>query len=1019
MTTSATERDFEQLIERSLTGTTYEESLGEGMTVQEAAVTYGSSHEYAIGEPTDFDMHQAIDKYQFWQFLEETQSEELEKLQSSSDWKARILTRLDKKLKQCGIVHVLRRGLSIDDANLSFMYPTPTESSSEEAKERFEKNNLSVTRQVHYNVDNPAQSVDMVLFLNGLPIVTLELKNRWTNQTARYQGRKQFVNDRDTRQPLFQFGRCVVHMTLDSEEVYMTTKVAGRDTFFLPFNKGHNNGPGNPPNPNGHRTAFLWEEVFTKKSLINILEHFVRLDGTDKTPLNKRTLFFPRFHQLDVVRKLLADVKVRGVGRKYLIQHSAGSGKSNSITWAAYQLIDAASNDLSVPGARPDAMPLFDSVIVVTDRTVLDKQLRDNIKQFGQVDGVVVHAERSADLKVALESGKRIIITTIQKFPYILDSIGSMDGKQFAIIIDEAHSSQTGTTAAKMNAALGDVFSSEDSDDDVSAQDFILAHIRKRKMLNSASYFAFTATPKESTLERFGEKQDDGTFKPFHLYSMRQAIEEGFILDVLNNYTRYQSYYQIQKSIDDNPMFDSDRAQRKLKAFVERNPKTIAAKAELMVEHFMDTVVARKKLKGQGKAMILTQSIESAINYFFAVRKLLEERNANFKALVAFSGTKKVNGVEYTEAQINGFSEQDLKDKFDTGDYRILVVANKYLTGFDQPKLCAMYVDKGLKDVLAVQALSRLNRSANRLAKKKEDVFVLDFFNDENIIKQSFDKFYTSTSLMGEMDVNILHDLKETLDESGVYFQDEVSGFAEGYFQNVEIDSLSANFLQQPEERFKDGLGWEYKDQADFKIKAKQFVKVYGQLVSIIPFENVAWEELFWFLKHLIPNLTLIDPNAGAVDDLLDSVDLSSYGIERTRLSGPISLDASDTELDPVNPTLRGIHQDETEMDALESIIEIFNDRWFHGWEETSEDQRVRLLDLSRKIQAHKDFQTKVSDNPDKQNRGIAFEQITRDVMNDSRRKEVELWTKFTQDEAFRLATMQVMQRIIDLNIAS
>lgn len=1019
MTTSATERDFEQLIERALTGTTYEESLGQGMTLDEAAAKYGASHEYTIGEPNDFDMRYAMDKVHFWHFLEETQGKELEKLKRSSDWKARVLTRLDKQLKKRGIIHVLRKGLSVDDANLTLLYPTPTESSSEESKSRFHQNSLSVTRQVHYNENNPAQSVDMVLFLNGLPIVTLELKNRWTNQTARYQGRKQFINDRDNRQPLFQFGRCVVHMTLDSEEVYMTTKVAGKDTYFLPFNKGHDNGPGNPPNPNGHRTAYLWEEVFAKKSLINILEQFVRLDGTDKNPLHKRTLFFPRFHQLDVVRKLLHDVKTHGIGKKYLIQHSAGSGKSNSITWAAYQLIDAASSDLTIPGARPDAMPLFDSVIVVTDRKVLDKQLRDNIKQFGQVAGVVVHAERSSDLKSALESGKRIIITTIQKFPFILDSIGSMDGKQFAIIIDEAHSSQTGTTAAKMNVVLGEANIPEDSDDEVSAQDFILAHIRQRKMLKSASYFAFTATPKQSTLERFGEKQSDGAFRPFHLYSMRQAIEEGFIIDVLSNYTRYQSYYQLQKSIEDNPLFDSDRAQRKLKAFVERNPRTIDAKAELMVDHFIETVVARKKLKGQGKAMILTQSIESAINYFFAVRKQLEKRGANFKALVAFSGSKKVGGNEYTEAQINGFSEQDLKSKFDTGDYRILVVANKYLTGFDQPKLCAMYVDKGLKDVLAVQALSRLNRAAPSLAKKKEDVFVLDFFNDENSIKQSFDKFYSSTSLTSETDVNILHDLKEALEDAGVFTAEEVTGFAEGFFRNIEIDALSSQFLQLPTERFKSELGWEYQDQADFKIKAKQFVKVYGQMVSIIPFENVSWEELFWFLKHLLPNLTLENPSDNLLDELIESVDLSTYGIERARLSGPIGLDPSDAELDPLSHTMRGVHQETTTMDELESIVQAFNERWFQGWEDTPDSQRVKLLDMSRQIIAHKDFKAKYADNPDQQNRDFAFEQMTREMMNNSRRREIELWTKFTQDEAFRLATIQTMKRIVALEMAS
>lgn len=788
MTSKTNEQALESAIEKTLTGTCLEEIKEVGNTVQEARSLYGSGRDYYIGDTNDFNAKYALDDVRFWHFLETTQKEELKKLQRSADWKLKILERYDRMVKKYGILRLLRKGLEVEDAHFTLLYQLPMASSSQTVKENFAKNEFSVTRQVRYNLDNPREEIDMVVFVNGMALATLELKNAWTGQNAKVHGIKQYKYDRDIHQPLLQFGRAIVHFAVDTDEAYMCTKLTGPTSFFLPFNRGHNNGKGNPPNPFGHKSSYLWEEVFTKESLTNIIQHFVRFDGKSTDALAKRNLFFPRYHQMDVVRKILNHASKNGVGHTYLIQHSAGSGKSNSITWAAYQLIETYPEREGLPGSKGIQNPLFDSVIVVTDRRLLDKQLRENIKEFSDVKNIVAPAYSSSDLKNSLEQGKKIIITTIQKFPFIVEGIADLSDKRFAVIIDEAHSSQSGTAAGKMNQAMGMGANEEEEED---PQDKILKAMQARKMKGNASYMAFTATPKNATLERFGSKQEDGSFKPFHLYSMKQAIEEGFILDVLANYTTYKSYYEIEKSIEDNPFFDTVKAQKKLRAYVERDKRTIATKAEIMLEHFISKVYNTKKLKGKGKGMVVTQNIESAIRYYIAINRILADKGNPFKIAVAFSGKKTVDGVEFTEGELNGFGEKDTRDKFDSEDYRLLVVANKYLTGFDQPKLCTMYVDKKLQGVLAVQALSRLNRSADKLGKKTEDLFILDFFNQVDEIKTSFDPFYTSTSLSRATDINVLHELKGTLDDVGVYEGSEVESFVEKYFEGVDAQQLS------------------------------------------------------------------------------------------------------------------------------------------------------------------------------------------------------------------------------------
>ncbi len=999
-------------------------------TNEEALETLITKHliaqqRYVKGVPTDFNKVFGVDTKLFWAFLERTQGEELEKLKrAGNDWQRKVLELLDRMVKKHGILHLFKKGLSFYDAHLYLMYPAPLTSSSEIVKQNFENNIFSCTRQVRYSTANPLEEVDVVLFINGLPFATLELKNPWTGQTARYHGQKQYREDRDPSQALFQFGRCLVHMAVDTDEVYMTTKLAGKGTFFLPFNKGHDGGAGNPPNLNGHKTAYLWEEVFGRESVANIIQHFMRLDGSSKDKLEKRTLFFPRYHQLEVVRKLISHVGENGVGHTYLIHHSAGSGKSNSITWTAYQLIEVYPHKEGLPGARGLEQPLFDSVIVVTDRRILDRQLRDNIKEFSEVKNIIAPAYSSSDLKSALEQGKKIIITTIQKFPFIIGGIDDLSEKRFAVIIDEAHSSQSGLAHDDMNRAMG-----QDTDNDAEdAQDKIIKAMRSRKMRGNASYFAFTATPKNTTLEKFGTQQADGSFHPFDLYTMKQAIQEGFILDVLANYTTYKSYYEIQKSIEENPLFDTVKAQKKLRTYVERNPDTIQVKAEIMLDHFIQKVVNTKKLKGKAKGMIITQNIEPAIRYYKAITKLLEQRGNPFKAIIAFSGRKEVDGIEYTEVEMNGFSDDKTKEYFDGYDqdgkpiihrgasientYRLLVVANKYLTGFDQPKLTSMYVDKKLQGVMCVQALSRLNRSAPKFGKKTEDLFVLDFFNSVDDIKISFNDFYTATSLSEATDVNVLHELKDTLGDVGVYDWYEVERFVLLYFDNADAQELSP-IIDVPAYRFNEALELKDDEKADFKIKAKQFVKIYGQMASIMPFEVLDWEKLFWFLKFLIPKLIVKDPDAEKIDELLESVDLSSYGLERSKLSHSIGLDDSETELDPQNSNPRGAHGAVEFKDPLDTIIENFNERWFQGWSATPEEQRVKFVSLAESIRSHPDFETKYKNNDDKQNRELAFEKIFEEVMIDNRSKELELYRLLTNDPDFKVAMKQSLEKIL------
>ncbi|MEO0348658.1 MAG: DEAD/DEAH box helicase family protein [Cyanobacteria bacterium P01_A01_bin.15] len=954
----------------------------------EKALVEGAGYEK--GSPADFDREFAIDTGKFWRFLETTQPDELAKVQDQPNWQRIILERFHRKAKKDGVLAVLKKGISINDADFTLLYSLPYSDANPAIRANFERNIFSVTRQVHYSETDPGLSIDMVLFVNGIALTTLELKNPWSGQTV-YHAKKQYCQDRHTKETLLNFGRCLVHFAVDPDEVWMTTKLAQTKTYFLPFNKGHNHGKGNPPNiqadstSGSHKTAYLWDDILTRDSLANIIEHFALLEGDKKVPLHKKTLIFPRYHQRDVVRRLLKNAKKNGPGQKYLIQHSAGSGKSNSITWTAYQLIE-----LYADGADH---PVFDSVIVVTDRRVLDKQLRDNIKDFSEVKNIVAPAFKSADLKAALEQGKKIIITTIQKFPFIVDGIDDMSAKNFAVILDEAHSSQSGQAADKMNMALG----SDDAPQD--NQDLILKVMEGRKMSPNASFFAFTATPKNTTLEKFGVPTPDGQFKPFHLYSMKQAIEEGFILDVLANYTTYRSYYELQKSIQDNPLFETAKAQRTLQEKAAGDYRTIQVKAGIMVNHFLENVVVPKKLKGNARAMVVTRNIEAAVRYFFAIRDALQAANAPFGAIVAFSGKKTIDGIEHTESTLNGFPSKDIPDKLKTDNYRILVVANKFLTGFDEPLLHTMYVDKKLQGVQAVQTLSRLNRCNTKMG--KQDTLVLDFYNTVEDIKDAFDNFYTSTTLTQATDVNILHELKEALDDVGVYEWQEVEQFNELFFAKADADRLSP-LIDTAAARFEQELGLEDEDKIDFKIKAKQFVKIYSQVACLVSFNIIRWEKLYWFLKFLIPKLAVRNPEQDQLDELLNSVDLSTYGLERTRLNHTIGLDDSDSEVDPQNPNPRGYRSDEPQRDPLDEIIVNFNQRFFDGWDATPAEQRIKMINWARHVVQNDSYQAQVVNNPDEQNRQLALEALIKDAINQERRRDLDLYKRYATDPDFK-----------------
>jgi len=942
---------------------------------------------YEQGSPEDYDREHAVDLVKLMQFLEDAQPDAIENLGIDEDGPKRtqFLHRLQGEIAKRGVVDVLRSGIRHGPAHVDLFYGTPTPGNVK-ATERFATNIFSVTRQLRYSRNETALSLDLAVFINGLPIATFELKNKLTKQTV-LDAVQQYRRDRDPKELLFQFGRCVVHFAVDDHEVRFCTHLRGKASWFLPFNKGYNDGAGNPPNPAGLATDYLWKETLSKKGLTDILENYAQVveEKDEKTGRKKPKQIFPRYHQLKVVRMLLANVRESSMGRRYLIQHSAGSGKSNSIAWLAHQLV----------GLEHESAALFDSVIVVTDRRVLDKQIRDAIKQFAQVSATAGHAEHSGDLRRFLKAGKKIIITTVQKFPFVLDEIGREHRtSKFAIIIDEAHSSQGGKATAAMNRVLE--ASESYGDDEETVEDKINKIIEGRKMVTNASYFAFTATPKNKTLEIFGEpaSQQDSSVKhyPFHSYTMKQAIQEGFILDVLKNYTPVESYYRLAKTVEDDPLFDAKKAQKKLRRYVESHEHAIREKAEIMVDHFHGQVIGHRKIGGQARAMVITNGIERAIQYFHAFKDYLQVRKSSYEPIVAFSGEYEYGGKKVTEATLNGFPSSQIVDKILQDPYRFLIVADKYQTGYDEPLLHTMYVDKALSGIKAVQTLSRLNRAHPR----KYDTFVLDFYNDSETIQRSFEPYYRTTILSEETDPDKLHDLKADLDGYQVYSQEQIDDLVSLYLGEADRDKLDpildACVALYNADLDEDG-------QVDFKGKAKAFVRTYGFLASILPYSNASWEKLSIFLNFLIPKLP-----APKEEDLsrgiLEAIDMDSYRAE-VRSSMDIGLPDQDAEIGPV-PASGGGRIPEPEMDQLSNIIKAFNDQFGNiDWKDVDKIRKVISEEIPTKVAADAAYQNAMKNN-DKKTARIEHDAALQRVLVEMLYDHTELFKQFSDNPSFK-----------------
>ena len=983
MPTDTTERGLERRICTTLSGQPCKPSAGS--TGAENPTGYGGVG-WRCGNPHDYDREYCVDLVQLSAFLRATQPESAEALALAEDGPTRrkFLARLQSEISKRGTVDVLRHGIRHEAHEVDLFYGTPS-AGNVQAQERFEQNRFTVTRQLRYSRDETQRALDIGLFVNGLPVFTFELKNNLTKQTVA-DAVEQYKRDRNPREKLFELGRCVALFAVDEQEVRFCTHHTGKTSRFLPFNRGCNDGAGNPPNPDGLKSDYLWREVLTRESLTDILENYAQVVETkdERTGRRMRTQVWPRYHQIDAVRRLLADARAHGVGKRYLIQHSAGSGKSNSIAWLAHQLIGLAKDDA----------PVFDSIIVVTDRRILDKQIQDTIKRYAQVGATVGHAERSGDLRRFIESGKKIIVSTVQKFPFILDEIGNEQrSRRFAIIIDEAHSSQGGRTGAAMSQALSEAGA---TDEEETFEDRINRLMESRRLLSNASYFAFTATPKNKTLEIFGDPdpQADGTVKhrAFHTYTMKQAIQEAFILDVLEHYTPVTSYYKLAKTVEEDPEFDAKKAQKKLRRFVEGHEHAIRLKAEIMVDHFHDQVLAQGKIGGEARAMVVTNGIERAIRYFHAIREYLTERKSRYKAIVAFSGEHEFGGAKVNEATLNGFPARQIAEKIQEDPYRFLVCADKFQTGYDEPLLHTMYVDKTLSGVKAVQTLSRLNRARA----KKHDVFVLDFVNDADTIRNAFADFYRATILSDETDPNRLHDLQAELDAAQVYGCEQIDTFVERYLDGAErdrldpiLDSCVAVYVNDLDE---DG-------QVAFKGKAKAFARTYAFLSSILPWSNAGWEKRSIFLEFLVPKL----PSPREEDlsrGILDAIDMDSYRVERRAMQA-IVLPDKDAEVGPVPPEGTGGGGD-PELDRLSNIIAAFNDLFGDiTWEDGDRVRRLITEDIPSRVAGDPAFRN-ARENSDKENTRIEHDRALVRVMTSVMKDDTELFKQFMDNDGFK-----------------
>lgn len=966
----------------------------------------GFDQKFYSGEHTGhYDRKECIDIVALFQFLQSSQPTEVDKLKANygTDYQKKFLERLQKEIKEKGVLNVLRKGVKDRNCSFTMMYFVPNSNLNPDLQQLWMANSFVVTRQLYYS-DKHTKSLDMVILVNGLPIITLELKNLLTGQKVEH-AINQYKQDRSSKEELFKLERCLVHFAVDTEAVYMTTKLEDDKTWFLPFNKGFEGGAGNPPSVDGIRTDYLWKEILTKEMLSKIVSDFAQSLSENKNGKTLKKLIFPRYHQLQVVNKLLLDSRLKGAGQKYLIQHSAGSGKSNSIAWLAHQLAKLFMED--------GVTNVFDTVLIITDRQILDKQLRDNVVGFAHQLGLVeTITDGSKQLKQALEDGKRIIITTIQKFPVIVEEMDQLGSNKFAVIIDEAHSSTSGETIAKMNRTIkAELTQNQDGEEEeLTSEDVIIEVLKSRKMLSNASYFAFTATPKNKTLELFGTKTEDGKFRAYDSYTMKQAIEEGFILDVLSNYTTYNSYYGLTVVDNKDTEYSKKKTNSQLKKFVESNTYTIERKAEIMLSHFYNQVYLKSLVGGKAKAMVVCSSRKNAVKYHFAFKKIIRDREYPMSIITAFSGDVLLDETSWNEANLNKFSSNKIPEYFDNGHdgkvYQFLICANKYQTGFDQPLLQTMYVDKKLGGVGAVQTLSRLNR----VYKNKESTFILDFCNSEDEIRSAFDPYYQTTILSEGSDPNRLHDLKDQLDGYGVYSDILIHQFTTDLLKGVPVENLHF-LLDNVVEKIKK-LDIEHIDE--FKAKAKLFTKFYAFVSQIITFEEVVFEELHQFLKHLNKKIVELGTTEDSLtQDVLESVDFDSYRNQVITSNARISINESN-ELAPIPSTSTSKDLND-EKDLLDNIVGDFNLRF--GTDFSDEDKVRQILEnISDEIVNDPNKKESLQDS-DKHNRQLVFKKLLDDKMYKGVESHMELVNNYSENKDFQDYLLKTMEKIVDAKL--
>ncbi|MBK9097542.1 MAG: type I restriction endonuclease subunit R [bacterium] len=969
-------------------------------TFESAIIEHLISNGWFQGSDSDYSSDLALDKKAILSFIKDSQPREWELLKSyyREDIENKFIQRLFKELDLRGMLDVLRHGITDSGIKFRLAYFKPDSGLNPETIRLYNCNKHYVTRQVHFSTKNE-KSIDLLLSLNGLPVATLELKNHFTGQRVN-DAMEQYKSSRDPKELLFQFKkRALVHFTVDPDEVYFTTKLESSGTRFFPFNKGFNNGAGNPPAKDytTYRSAYFWENVLAVDSWTEIIARYIHLQKEEYTidgkKYYKETMLFPRYHQLDVVRKLILDAKQKGPGQRYLVEHSAGSGKSNSIAWLAYRL-SALYN--------AEDKKVFDSVIVITDRNVLDQQLQNTIYQFEHKTGVVQRIEvDSKQLADSITSGVSIIITTLQKFPFALKHLAEIPNKNYAVIIDEAHSSQGGEASRKMTEALvGKKVSLEESEEIESEieksvedeDDYIREIIQKRGPQKNISLFAFTATPKPKTLEVFGTKDGEGKPKPFHLYSMRQAIEEGFILDVLKNYTSYETYYRFCKTIEDDPTLNKRKATKAIARFASFHPTNLSQKTEVMVEHFRQ--ITMKKIGGKAKAIVVTASRKHALRYYLEFKDYIKEKGYdNIRPLVAFSGSVVDDfypeGI--TEAQLNKFGEKELPEKFATAEYQVLLVADKYQYGFDQPLLHTMYVDKKLSGVRAVQTLSRLNRTYPG----KEDTFVLDFANDRQTIIDSFQPYYEMTTMSETTDPNHLYDLKGKTDAAQVYYQSEVDGFSKVFYKPGSVSSRDQGklyaFIDPAVDRYK---GLEEDPQDEFKKALTSFVRIYSFLSQIMPFQDVELEKLYSYGRFLLTKLPKVDYAERLKLD--NEVALEYYRLQKIAEGDLVLKVQGEYGLDPV--TEAGINRPKEEKDKLSNIINLLNEKY--GFDFTDQD-RLYFEQIEQALYENDDLKIRAINNPI-ENFKYAFDEVFIQALIDRMDANQEIFDKIMVNNEFK-----------------